>query len=89
MLSKHHAASVNQTVAKTSAGASEHLPVAKVTNIASTLEELKEKGDNLRYTENQLRTVAHDQINSIFLTLANTCSLKISERRVEMRPTEL
>ena len=44
MIPKHHAASVNQTVAKTSAGASEHLPVAKVTNIVSTLEELKSKG---------------------------------------------
>ncbi len=44
IIPKHHAASVNQTVAKTSAGASEHLPVAKVTNIASTLVELKEKG---------------------------------------------
>lgn len=44
IIPKHHAASVNQTVAKTSAGASEHLPVAKVVNIANTLEELKEKG---------------------------------------------
>ena len=44
VIPKHHAASVNQTVAKTSAGASEHLPVAKVVNIATTLEELKEKG---------------------------------------------
>lgn len=44
IIPKHHAASVNQTVAKTSAGASEHLPVAKVTNIVSTIEELKQKG---------------------------------------------
>jgi len=44
VIPKHHAASVNQTVAKTSAGASEHLPVAKVTNIVNTMEELKEKG---------------------------------------------
>jgi 23S rRNA (guanosine2251-2'-O)-methyltransferase len=44
IIPKHHAASVNQTVAKTSAGASEYLPVAKVTNIAQTLEELKKKG---------------------------------------------
>jgi len=44
IIPKHHAASVNQTVAKTSAGASEHLPVARVTNIATTLEELKTKG---------------------------------------------
>src|SRR5207247_368743 len=44
VIPKHHAASVNQTVAKTSAGASEHLPVAKVVNIAQTLDELKQKG---------------------------------------------
>jgi len=44
IIPRHHAASVNQTVAKTSAGASEYLPVAKVTNIAQTLEELKTKG---------------------------------------------
>ncbi len=44
IIPKHHAASVNQTVAKTSAGASEHLPVAKVTNIAATIEELKAQG---------------------------------------------
>lgn len=44
IIPKHHAASVNQTVAKTSAGASEHLPVAKVVNIAQTLEALKEQG---------------------------------------------
>ena len=44
VIPKHHAASVNQTVAKTSAGASEHLPVAKVVNIVQTLDELKQKG---------------------------------------------
>jgi 23S rRNA (guanosine2251-2'-O)-methyltransferase len=44
VIPKHHAASVNLTVARTSAGASEHLPVAKVTNITTTLEELKGKG---------------------------------------------
>lgn len=44
VIPKHHAASVNQTVAKTSAGASEHLPVAKVVNIVATLEDLKAKG---------------------------------------------
>ncbi|HEY1464890.1 MAG TPA: 23S rRNA (guanosine(2251)-2'-O)-methyltransferase RlmB [Terriglobales bacterium] len=37
------AAGVTGTVAKTSAGATEHLPIAKVTNIARTVEELKEK----------------------------------------------
>ena len=37
------AAGVTGTVTKASAGASEHLPIAKVTNIARTLEELKSK----------------------------------------------
>lgn len=44
IIPKHHAAGVTQTVAKTSAGASEHMPVARVVNIAATLDELKEKG---------------------------------------------
>src|SRR5882724_6795316 len=35
------AAGVTGTVAKVSAGASEHLPIAKVTNISRSLEELK------------------------------------------------
>jgi 23S rRNA (guanosine2251-2'-O)-methyltransferase len=40
----HNAASVNSTVAKTSAGATAHLPIARVTNIAQTLDELKKTG---------------------------------------------
>lgn len=43
VIPERRAAGVTATVAKTSAGASEHLPVAKVTNIARTLEELKSK----------------------------------------------
>jgi 23S rRNA (guanosine2251-2'-O)-methyltransferase len=42
VLPKHHAASVTTTVVKTSAGATEHMPMAEVTNIVSTLEQLKE-----------------------------------------------
>ncbi len=41
VIPERRAAGVNATVAKTSAGASEHLPIAKVTNIARTLEDLK------------------------------------------------
>jgi 23S rRNA (guanosine2251-2'-O)-methyltransferase len=40
---ERRAAGITGTVAKSSAGASEHLPVAKVTNISRTLAELKEK----------------------------------------------
>ena len=44
IIPKHHSAAVNQTVARTSAGASEHMLVAKVTNIAQCLDELKKLG---------------------------------------------
>lgn len=43
VIPERRAASVTGTVTKTSAGASEHLPIAKVTNIARTVEELKER----------------------------------------------
>ncbi|MGB2867497.1 MAG: 23S rRNA (guanosine(2251)-2'-O)-methyltransferase RlmB [Bacteroidota bacterium] len=42
VIPKHHSASVNETVEKTSSGASSHLAVARVTNIARTLDELKQ-----------------------------------------------
>jgi 23S rRNA (guanosine2251-2'-O)-methyltransferase len=41
VIPERRAVGVTGTVAKASAGASEHLPIAKVTNIARTLEELK------------------------------------------------
>jgi 23S rRNA (guanosine2251-2'-O)-methyltransferase len=44
LIPKHHAASVTATVAKTSAGASAHVPIARVTNVAQALEELKQEG---------------------------------------------
>lgn len=43
VIPERRAVGVTGTVAKASAGASEHLPVAKVTNIARTVEELKER----------------------------------------------
>jgi len=43
VIPERRSAAVTGTVAKVSAGASEHLPVAKVTNISRALEELKEK----------------------------------------------
>lgn len=44
IVSKHHSAAIGQTVAKTSAGASMHLPIARVSNIAQALDELKQHG---------------------------------------------
>jgi len=41
VIPERRAAGITGTVVKSSAGASEHLPVAKVTNIARTLEDLK------------------------------------------------
>src|SRR5438067_1794507 len=43
VIPERRAASVTAIVAKASAGASEHLPIAKVTNIARALEDLKAK----------------------------------------------
>jgi 23S rRNA (guanosine2251-2'-O)-methyltransferase len=43
VIPERRAAGVTGTVTKVSAGASEHLPIAKVTNIARTVEELKER----------------------------------------------
>ena len=43
VIPERRAAAVTGVVTKTSAGASEHLPIAKVTNIARTVEELKER----------------------------------------------
>ena len=44
IIPKHNAAYVNQTVVKASAGATEHLLIAKVTNLAQTIDELKKQG---------------------------------------------
>lgn len=44
IIPKHHNAPVNDTVIKTSAGASLQFPMARVTNIAQTIDELKEEG---------------------------------------------
>jgi 23S rRNA (guanosine2251-2'-O)-methyltransferase len=43
VIPERRAVGVNATVVKASAGASEHVPVAKVTNVARTIEELKSK----------------------------------------------
>ncbi len=40
---KHHSAPVNATVTKTSAGATEYVAIAEVTNIVSTIDELKKE----------------------------------------------
>ncbi|MDI3481096.1 MAG: rRNA (guanosine2251-2-O)-methyltransferase [Tepidanaerobacteraceae bacterium] len=44
IISKNRACGITPTVAKVSAGAAEYIKIARVTNIASTLEELKKRG---------------------------------------------
>lgn len=44
IIPKRRAAGLTATVARTSAGALNYTPVAKVTNLSSTIEELKERG---------------------------------------------
>lgn len=44
IIPKRNSVGLNSVVAKTSAGALEYTPVARVTNIARTIDELKEKG---------------------------------------------
>ena len=44
IITKRRAASVNSTVNKTSAGAVEHMKIARVTNISDTIEQLKQEG---------------------------------------------
>ena len=56
----HNAASVNSTVIKTSAGATAHLPIARVTNIAQTLDELKRAGVWIVGTEMKSEKLYYD-----------------------------
>jgi 23S rRNA (guanosine2251-2'-O)-methyltransferase len=44
LIPERRAAGVTATVAKASAGATEHVPIAKITNVARTLEQLKAAG---------------------------------------------
>lgn len=44
IITKHNSAPINETVVKTSAGASEHVKIALVNNLAQTIDELKQNG---------------------------------------------
>ena len=69
----HNAASVNSTVAKTSAGATAHLPIARVTNIAQTLDELKKAGVWIVGTELETAKLyyEHDYRGSLAIVIGN------------------
>lgn len=44
IVTKHNSAPINETVVKTSAGASEHVKIAQVNNLSQTINELKQNG---------------------------------------------
>ena len=44
IIPKHRAVRVTPVVSKTSTGAVEHIPIARVTNLSQTLDKLKEEG---------------------------------------------
>ena len=44
IITKHNSAPINETVVKTSAGASEHVKIAQVNNLAQAIDELKQNG---------------------------------------------
>lgn len=65
IIPKHHAASVTSAAVKSSAGATEHMAIAEVTNIVSTIDELKKESywivgldaeGERRYTEVDYKT---------------------------------
>jgi 23S rRNA (guanosine2251-2'-O)-methyltransferase len=44
LIPRYHAAAVTPAVTKASAGATQHIPIAEVTNIVNTIKELKQEG---------------------------------------------
>jgi len=69
----HNAASVNSTVMKTSAGATAHLPIARVTNIAQTLDDLKKAGIWIVGTEMESDKLyyEHDYTGALAIVVGN------------------
>lgn len=68
VISKHRSAAIGQTVQKSSAGAVTFLPIAKVNNIASAIDELKELG---------IWTFAADMDGDSYLTTDFNCPCAI------------
>ena len=61
IIPKRRAATVNSTVNKVSAGAVQHMKVARVTNISDTIEELKKEGLWICGTDINTTTYYYDQ----------------------------
>ena len=63
ILPERRSAGVNATVRKASAGASAHLPIARVSNIAETLRKLKKAGIWIAGADTGESSVAYDKAN--------------------------
>lgn len=61
IIPKRRAAGLTATVAKTSAGASEYVPVARVANIAQTIDQLKKQGIWIAGTDVKADTFIYEQ----------------------------
>ena len=61
IIPKRRAATVNSTVNKVSAGAVQHMKIARVTNISDTIEQLKKKGLWICGTDINTSTYYYDQ----------------------------
>ena len=61
IIPKRRAASVNATVSKTSAGAIEHMKIARVNNLTETIKYLKEKGLWIIGTDMNTETIYYNQ----------------------------
>jgi 23S rRNA (guanosine2251-2'-O)-methyltransferase len=62
IIPERRAVGLTETVAKTAAGALEHLPISRVTNINRTLEDLKRRGYWI-YGVDERGTVDYDQVD--------------------------
>ncbi len=61
IIPKRRAATVNSTVNKVSAGAVQHMKIARVTNLSDTIEDLKKKGLWICGTDVDTKTYYYDQ----------------------------
>ena len=74
---KHRAVGLTATVAKTSAGALNYTPVAKVTNLVQTMEMLKEKGIAVYFQKENINTL--DAKGEVMITIMASLAQQESE----------
>lgn len=72
IIPKHHAAGLTAAAVRASAGAAAYTPVAKVTNLSKTIEELKQEGIWFACADMQGETMFHlDLTGAIALVIGN------------------